>query len=347
MLREASEAARRRLNLLTGRLHSVPLLVLMPHSRCNARCVMCDIWKANADKRELSREQIARMLPDLRALRVQRVVLSGGEALLHPNLWALAELIVGLGARITLLSTGLTLDRHAADVVRWCDEVVVSLDGSPAIHDAIRNVPGAYDRLAAGVRALKRLTPSFRVTGRCVLQRRNVHDLSGVVQAAKDAGLDRISFLAVDVSSPAFNRLEVWGQDRVADAAPTWEQVVQLRGALERLASERAGDFARGFIAEPVDKLQGLVRYFEAVHGRAEFVAPPCNAPWMSAVVEADGVVRPCFFLPPLGDLGQGGLAEVLNSDRAIRFRRELEIDVNPTCRRCVCSLSVGLRSEL
>ncbi|HEY8742025.1 MAG TPA: radical SAM protein, partial [Chloroflexota bacterium] len=165
-----AEIVRRRLNQLTHRLSSIPILVLMPHSRCNCRCVMCDIWKANRAGQELSVEDLSPHLAALRRLHVRRVVLSGGEALMHSNLWGLCALLKELDVKITLLSTGLLLQRHAPEVIRWCDDVTVSLDGSRAIHDSIRNIPRAYDRLAAGVAALRALQPSLRITARCVLQ---------------------------------------------------------------------------------------------------------------------------------------------------------------------------------
>src|SRR5207249_11361460 len=85
----ALETLRRQATRTTHRIHSLPMLVLMPHSRCNCRCVMCDIWQANSEKRELSHEDLERQMPALRKLHVQRVVLSGGEALMHQNLWLL------------------------------------------------------------------------------------------------------------------------------------------------------------------------------------------------------------------------------------------------------------------
>jgi len=126
------------------------MLVLMPHSSCNCRCLMCDIWKANAMKRELSREDIERQMGSLRNLHVQRIVLSGGEALMHHNLWLLCELLRELDPdlQITLLSTGLLLKHFAADVVKWCDEVIVSIDGSRDVHNEIRRVPRAFERIA-------------------------------------------------------------------------------------------------------------------------------------------------------------------------------------------------------
>src|SRR5437016_3108051 len=182
------ESLRRQATRTTHKLHSLPMLVLMPHSSCNCRCLMCDIWKANAMKRELSREDIERQMRSLRNLHVQRVVLSGGEALMHQNLWLLCELLRELDAdlQITLLSTGLLLKTFAPDIVKWCDEVIVSVDGSRKVHDAIRRVPRAFDRLANGIAALHEARPGYPVSARCVLQRTNFRDLPNIISAAHE-----------------------------------------------------------------------------------------------------------------------------------------------------------------
>ena len=110
------EIARRARGRVTHRLESLPILALSVHSACNCRCVMCDIWKANADKREISADDLERHVDAIRALRVQRVMLTGGEPLLHRNLWALCRQLQALGIRITLVTTGLLIDTHAADI---------------------------------------------------------------------------------------------------------------------------------------------------------------------------------------------------------------------------------------
>src|SRR5438045_5969280 len=181
-----AETLRRQRTRSTHRIHSLPQLILMPHSRCNCRCLMCDIWQANAMKRELSREDLLKQMPSLRKLHVQRVVLSGGEALMHQNLWLLCELLRELNPnlQITLLSTGLLLKTFAADIVRWCDEVIVSIDGSREIHNAIRRVPRAFERMAEGIAALRDQRPGYPVSARCVLQRTNFHHLPNIIAAA-------------------------------------------------------------------------------------------------------------------------------------------------------------------
>jgi len=320
----------------------LPILILFPHSRCNCRCLMCDIWREKR-KDELSAEDVQRWLPEWRALGVERVVLSGGEALLHSHLWDFCAPLREAGIGITLLSTGLLLARDAAELVRVCDDVVVSLDGPREVHDLIRNLPRAYDKLAAGVAAVRAADPGVTVTGRCTVQRANYRELRATVRAARDLGLERISFLAADVSSEAFNRPGGWEPERASVVALGPQDLPALAAELDALESEHAADFAGGFIAESPEKLRRrLYDYFAALLEGGDFPAVECNAPWVSSVVEADGTVRPCFFQPPLGTLRNGQtFTEILNSPAAVAWRRGLDMERDAICRRCVCSLAL------
>ena len=341
------DAARRVMTRATHHIYSLPVLVLMPHSSCNCRCVMCDIWKANAHSVELSVADLEPHVSAMRRLGVQWVVLSGGEALMHSNLWTLCRMLADLPARVTLLSTGLLLERNAEAVVRAASDVIVSLDGSPPVHDRIRNIPRAYTRLARGVAALKDAWPDFPVTARCTLQRLNYADLPNIVAAAHDLGLDGISFLAADVSSSAFNRPTPWDAGRAADVALSADEVAHFRAVVEQTIARYADDFASGYIAEAPDKLRRLPQYFAALLSEGDFPAVRCNAPWVSAVVESDGAVKPCFFHPTIGHLSQGPLDAVLNAPGARQFRQTLDVARNPICQRCTCSLYLSPTREL
>lgn len=325
----------------------LPIAILYPHSRCNCRCVMCDIWQVTT-RSEIAAADVERWLPEWRRLGVRRVVLSGGEPLMHSALWDLCAPLRDAGIGITLLSTGLLLKRHAADVVRFCDDVVVSLDGPREVHNRIRNIPRAFEKLAEGVAALRAAGAALAVSGRCTVQRANYRGLRATVAAAREIGLDRISFLAVDVSSEAFNRPEGWPRERAAAVALSASDLPHLAAELDALETEHAGDFAGGFIAESPEKLRRrLYQYFAALLGRGAFHPNDCNAPWVSTVIETDGTVRPCFFQPALGNVRTAGSLEaVLNSPEALRWRRGLDTRRDAICRKCVCSLALRANDQ-
>ncbi len=328
------------LNKLTNKLHSMPVLVLMPHSRCNCRCVMCDIWKANENKKEISTEDLERHLAAFKKLNVKEVAISGGEALMHSNLWTLCKSLKGLNIRISLLSTGLLLARNAKEIVENTDEVIVSLDGAKETHDRIRNIPNAFEKLAEGVNELKKIKSSFLVKGRSVLQKENFREFISIVKAAEEIGLDQISFLAADVSSEAFNRAEPWSHDHVSEISLNKDEVIEFKKILEESSSRLKKEFESRFIAESPAKLFSLATYYGALCSFEEFPKKKCNAPWVSSVIEADGEVRPCFFHPSLGNIHEKDFESIINSDKAIGFRKNLKIDKDPICKKCVCSLN-------
>ena len=181
--------------LRSHKIYSLPIVILMPHSRCNCRCVMCDIWKGNNDVRQINEPDVETLMNSFVKLNTKLVVMSGGEALMHPNFFKLCDIIKSQKISICILSTGLLLKKYASEVIAKTDEVIVSLDGSRDVHDKIRNIPHAFAKLKEGIQELKKLNKNYKVTARCVVQRDNFRDLSNIVDAAHEMGLNQISFL--------------------------------------------------------------------------------------------------------------------------------------------------------
>jgi Fe-coproporphyrin III synthase len=322
--------------MISDIIETLPILILYPHSRCNCRCVMCDIWKIDT-VREISVSDLERHAGDIQALGVRWVVFSGGEPLMHSDLFRLSDRLRESGIRTTILTTGLLLAKYSSSIVSRLDDVIVSLDGPREVHDRIRRIPRAFDLLAAGVSAIHAHKPEFPVAARCTVQHENFLSLRETVRTAKTLGLRSISFLATDLTSEAFNRPQGWSSERQAMVALNDEEVNLLENEIETMILELSESPA--YVLETPEKLRRIVYHFRAHLGLVEAVSPRCNAPWVSAVVESDGTVRPCFFHKPLGNIGDDSLREVLNSPRAVRFRSTLNIARNPICRRCVCSL--------
>jgi MoaA/NifB/PqqE/SkfB family radical SAM enzyme len=321
------------------RLSTLPILLLNVHEHCNCRCLMCDIWQRK-DGRELDLDRFARHRESLMRLGVQQVVLTGGEPLLHRRFAELCSFLQGCGARVTLLTTGLLLSKHAAAIADGVDEIIVSLDGPEEVHDQIRRVKGAFQLIHRGVGDVRERKPRMPVHGRSTVQKANHVLLRQTVAAAKFLSLDSISFLAADVASQAFNRALVWPTERQSQIALSREEVAALEDEIEVLVQENANDLRAKYILESPAKLRRIARRFREQLGELASIAPLCNAPWVSAVVEVDGSVRPCFFHRKIGNLEENTLEQAVNNRDAQRFRASLDIETNPICRRCVCSLN-------
>jgi hypothetical protein len=130
-----------------------------------------------------------------------------------------------------------------------------------------------------------------------------------------------------------------WPEGAVANIALNTVEVEELSREIEGLIGECQEEIKSDFIHENAEKLRRIVSHFRAHLGQIPPVAPRCNAPWVSAVIESDGAVRPCFFHRRFGSMQSGTLVDVLNSEAAVQFRSQLDISKDPTCQRCVCSL--------
>jgi len=307
---------------------------------------MCDIWKDNKNLKQLTEEDVTGLLSSLRKFGTQEVLMSGGEALLNTNFFRLCQILKQNGIKVTLLSTGLTIKKHAHQILEFVDNLIVSLDGDEALHDAIRNIPNAFAKLKEGVEYLKSINPNYRITARTVIHRLNFRNWESIINAAKIMGINQVSFLPADVSSHAFNRQMAWEQPKQHEILLTEQELPELQEVISRIIG-KTEDFTTRYIAESAAKIQDIYHYYAAFYGLNAFPFKKCNAPWVSTVIEADGSVRPCFFMDTIGNIRESSLDAILNSKEAINFRRTLDMSKNPSCIKCVCSLNLPPMAKL
>jgi len=346
-----------------NRTFVLPLLIFYPTSRCNSRCVSCDWWKHSGDD-DLTVDEIGSVAAALPSLGTRVVAFSGGEPLLRPDVFEAASLFRERGMTLQLLTSGVLLERSAERVAEHFSRVFVSLDAATdALYEDVRGI-NALATVGRGIARLRRVAPSVPIMARATLHRANFRELPRLIEHAKAIGLDGISFLAADVSSGAFGRApsgvsppvasgfsrtsgsskgghHVGGE--TASLALTPDEVSEFRAIVERTVALYEPDFESGFVAESPAKLRRLPQYYAALGGDGPFPPVRCNAPWVSVVLEADGAVRPCFFHPAVGNIRHAPLADLVT--RNLRaFRSTLDVDSDPTCARCVCSLNAGWR---
>ena len=342
MLQTISHTYKRYRTLQTHRIQALPIVILMPHSACNCRCIMCDIWKDNKNLKQLNENDIKGLMSSLKKFGTRQVLMSGGEALLNSNFFRFCEILNNENIKVTLLSTGLTIKKNAEQLVKWVNDIIVSVDGDEQTHDSIRNIPGAFNKLREGINYIKAMKPTYKITARTVIHRLNYQRWPAIIDAAKEIGLDQISFLPADVSSHAFNREMLWDESRQHEILLSFEDLPYLKNVIEKLITDYKEDFEDNFIAESPEKIWKIYEYYAAFYGLNSFPYKKCNAPWVSTVVEADGTVRPCFFHKPIGNIRLESLDTILNSENAIDFRKHLDIDKNETCMKCVCYLNLA-----
>lgn len=171
-------------------------LSFMITDKCNLKCVFCS---KNADLKKnrfmdpIIIDEIIREA--LKSFNIEIINLTGGEALLHPQLDEILSIIdsYGLQARINTNGTMFNnkniemLNKHNAKMY------TISLDGcSKERHDKIRGVDGAYERTIEGIkRAVKE---GYKVFVKATVSENNVDEILDLMKKVDSLGVYGFSF---------------------------------------------------------------------------------------------------------------------------------------------------------
>ena len=172
-----------------------PVVIWNLIRRCNLTCKHC--YSISADKDfpgELSTQEVYAVMDDLRRFRVPVLILSGGEPLLRPDIFDIANRAKGLGFYVGLSSNGTLIDESNIRRIAETDfdYVGVSLDGIRATHDKFRRMQGAFEKSLAGIRLCR--DAGLKIGVRFTMTQDNAHDLPGLLKLVEDEGIDRFYF---------------------------------------------------------------------------------------------------------------------------------------------------------
>lgn len=169
-----------------------PVVVWNLVRRCNLACRHC--YSTSADKDfagELSTDEARRVMADLREFGVPALILSGGEPLLRPDLFALASEAKALGFHVSLSTNGTLIEGETAERVAAAgfDYVGISIDGIGDVHDRFRGSAGAYDRSLAAIRLCR--ARGVKVGLRFTMTEDNHASLEGLLDLMECERIDR------------------------------------------------------------------------------------------------------------------------------------------------------------
>jgi MoaA/NifB/PqqE/SkfB family radical SAM enzyme len=159
-------------------------------NECNLACLHCieESGPGKAFRDELGGAQILGIIDQLAALGVPYLSLSGGEPMLHPFFFDVAERACAGGIQLKIETNGHYLGAAHCERLRTVGvkAVQVSLDGaSPATYNRIR-VRGDFDRAVAGIRALADAGVPIEINFSPT--RFNAHEIGAAVDLAHELG---------------------------------------------------------------------------------------------------------------------------------------------------------------
>jgi MoaA/NifB/PqqE/SkfB family radical SAM enzyme len=270
-------------------------------NRCQARCIMCNIWQKPVEH-ELSLDEIHAIFR--RADKFSWINLTGGELFLREDH---LELILGIAKQCRNLyllnfpTNGFLTETIVGSVRAILARtsiprlmVSVSLDGPPELHDRIRNLPGSWQRAMATFQQLRELrSRRFSVFLGFTIQSATLHAFDDMMSAAQscigELSVDDVHLNVAHVSGHYYANSGFSG-------IPDPEETGRL---LDRI---HAGQSSR--LLDPVAFLERRYRRIARAYRRTGFAPLTCQAAAASCFIDPEGNVAPCSgYAAPIGSL--------------------------------------------
>jgi radical SAM protein with 4Fe4S-binding SPASM domain len=189
IIRMGSEA--RDIRVKASPVPSLRYILLNITNKCNLACRHCYIGKSGAQ--EISLKTFETAVSQFEDMGGLKLMISGGEPLVHSRFFSLMEILPSYELRVVLLSNGTLIDEKTArKLAKYVDEVQVSIDGTVS-HDLIRG-RGSYEKAMRGISNLKKY--EIPVSIATMIHKYNAHEFEEMQQSFQ--GLDVLSW-SVDV----------------------------------------------------------------------------------------------------------------------------------------------------
>ena len=173
-----------------------PIVVWNLTRTCNLKCVHCYTnSEACTYDGELTTAQAKDVLVDLAAFEVPAVLFSGGEPLVRPDLFELAEFARSMQLHVVASTNGTLITPAVAQRFKDLEfaYVGISLDSVlPAVHDEFRGMKGAFERTMRGFRNC--VEAQQKVGLRLTLTRHTAENLDGLFDFIERENIDRACF---------------------------------------------------------------------------------------------------------------------------------------------------------
>ncbi len=311
------------------RKDELSFLIFFVTSRCNAPCKTCFYWESLNKNEDLSLEEIGKVSQTLGTFST--LLYSGGEPTLRKDLVEVTGVFVGQNkVRLVAVPTNGLNTEHILEVVERLlraypgtqFSINPSVDGFAQTSDDIRAVPEGTKRAFETIRRLTALKTRFsnlQVVMNTVICKRNAEELPAFMKFVReefDLDYHHFELLRGNPKDPTFelpsaeqiqslHRLDAENRERYLGRKPR-------SSFLERLITV-------GFLRK-VQKAKEMV----LESGR---LPHPCLGGSTIGVLDANGDVRPCELLPPMGNVRKVGydFRKIWKAPQADRVREDIQ----------------------
>mgnify|MGYP001626444487 CR=1 FL=1 len=349
---------------LGGRINSVNLELTV---LCNLRCEMCWWWGKNGIgfklvenkdpmiTRQMSKEEVFKVIDELAATHRPSFYISGGEPFEREDTVEIIEYIASKGLSVITNDNGTLIKDEWLQRLAKIKKLTInfSIDGPKDVHDKIRG-NGNYDKTTSTIKKLieyrgNSMFPAIKtnttfspfILGRIDEMIRELQDNVGV-----DATRLQHLWFTDKEHAEAHKRVlhEVLGTNEGANVdshiipTPSKKYVETLADEIIKIEHTK---YKKPVYIHPRMGKEEMVRYYTDLNYTR---APRCTVAWNSIFIRANGDV---MFCPDewmvdfkLGNIREHSIEELWNNEKAKLFRRELwKHKLYPACARC-CSIN-------
>jgi glycosyltransferase involved in cell wall biosynthesis/MoaA/NifB/PqqE/SkfB family radical SAM enzyme len=318
------------------------VLQLNVNARCNARCVICNIWQT-VDKTEINIEKLEEVFSDPIFQNIEYIILSGGEPTLRKNLPDVVELMLKKMPKLRKISiptTGIATERsveHFSAIAKACFKskvflsIGISLDGVDEVYEHTRGIPGGYKKVINTLLALKELNKEveFQLGIGSTISALNVYDVYNLIEVSEKLELG-INFVVAALSESYFNNTNL--SDNIT-------------------FTPEAKEFLRTFLKERIKKstlFSEMPFYYEKVLKMMDGAkrSIPCPFQDQGLVLDASGEVHYCTNSNSIGNIHQLSVSTIYSNSENLKYRRQVTKENCPEC-QISCFVGVGLRKKV
>ena len=271
--------------------------------RCNARCNMCNRYKAPSNPSDEITIETIKKLPPMYFTNI-----TGGEPFIREDLQEVVEALYEKSDRIVISTNGFFTDRIIALAKRFPQiGIRISIEGLQQTNDEIRGLPDGYNRGYSTVKKLREMGMKDVGFGMTV-QDRNAPDLVPLYDLSDKMGME---FATASLHNSFYF---VEAKNIIKDRPMVAEYFEKLINKL--LKSNSPKKWFRAYFNH------GLVNY---IYGQPRLL--PCDMSFDTFFIDPYGDVMPCNGTKDklvMGNLNEQTWEELWNSQEAEAVRKQV-----------------------
>lgn len=289
---------------------------------CNMRCIHCGSSAGNRRENELSTNEWMDVCRQLADLDCGSVTFSGGEPILRTDWYEIAQFVTDLNMKFSILSNGIAINKDAIDHLRKLNPygVAISIDGGkPETHDAIRRVPGSFQKCKESLNLLQEAgIPVSVVT---TAHKMNFRELPQIRELLLNRGIA----WQIQIGNP-MGRFQ-------KDLALSYEEFYAVAMFIASTRKQYS------YKEMPITGAHCIGYHSKILPNVTLSPWSGCHAGINVISIQSNGGIKGCLSLPDNlieGNARERRLADIWNNPDAFSYNRKFTLDdLNNDCREC------------